>query len=422
MIHTRGIVSGFPALNSNVRRAMQALAEAGLLDEFHTTIDTTRASALLEGSHWHDSVARRALPGEVHRVTRAHPLREVARLISQRTLLRRIVHGSSIHGSLQAIDRAVAARVRAGVGGVYGYEDAAAHSFSEAARSGVPRIYDLPIAYWREGTALLDEEALRQPEWADTLTHRRHIDRSAWEERKERELSLATHIVTASSFTRNSLRSYPGHLAPTTVIPYGAPVPGEPRPRRRDGRLRVLFVGGLSQRKGISYFFEGLSPLTGALDVTVVGLKVGESRALDHALGSVSWIPTAPHTRILELMRDSDVLVFPSLFEGFGLVLTEALSQGLPVIATPHTAAPDLIKDGKEGWIVPIRSASAITERLQLLLDDASLGPDMSEAARERAMTLRWSSYADAIVRVVRDALQINDSDTSTVDVTKGIH
>lgn len=421
MTHTRGVVSGFPALNSNVRRAMEALAENGLLDEFHTTIDTTRASALLKGTPWYDAAARRALPEEVHRVTRPHPLREVSRLLSQRTPLRRISRGVSIHSSLHAIDRAVASRVRAGVSGVYGYEDAAAESFSEAARAGIPRIYDLPIAYWREGTALLDEEASRQPEWADTLTHRRHTDRSAWEERKERELGLATHIVTASSFTRDSLRSYPGELAPTTVVPYGAPAPSSPRRRRRDGRLRVLFVGGLSQRKGISYFFDALTPLSGALDVTVVGLKVGESRALDRALGGVSWIPTAPHARILELMRDSDVLVFPSLFEGFGLVLTEALSQGLPVIATPHTAAPDLIKDGEEGWIVPIRSAAAITERLQFLLDDASLGPRMSEAARERAMTLRWSSYAEAIIQVVRDALQIENSGTTIVDVTEGI-
>nr|WP_249404143.1 glycosyltransferase family 4 protein [Microbacterium sp. CFBP 13617] len=366
-------------------------------------------------------MARRALPAEVHRLTRSHPLREFSRLLSQRTPLRRIARGSNIHDSLHAIDRAVAARVRTGVAGVYGYEDAAAQSFSEAARAGIPRIYDLPIAYWREGTALLDEEASRQPEWADTLTHRRNADRAAWEERKERELGLATRIITASSFTRASLRSYPGELAPTAVIPYGAPAPSAPRPHRRDGRLRVLFVGGLSQRKGISYFFDALTPLSGAVDVTVVGLKVGESRALDRALrGGVSWIPTAPHARILELMRDSDVLVFPSLFEGFGLVLTEALSQGLPVIATPHTAAPDLITDGEEGWIVPIRSASAITERLELLLDDEPLGRKMSEAARERAMTLRWSSYAEAITQVVRDALQIEVSDTATVHVTEG--
>lgn len=420
MTHAHGVVSGFPALNSNVRYAMEALSNSGLLNEFHTTIDTTRASALLRRTPWYDAVARRALPKEVHRVTHSHPFHEVSRLLSQRTPLRRIARGVSIHSSLQAIDRAVASRVRAGVSGVYGYEDAAAQSFSEAARAGIPRIYDLPIAYWREGTALLDEEASRQPEWADTLTHRRHVDRSAWEERKERELGLATHVVTASSFTRDSLRSYPGELPPTTVVPYGAPTPSAPRPRRRDGRLRVLFVGGLSQRKGISYFFDALPPLSGALDVTVVGLKVGESRALDRALGNVSWIPTAPHARILELMRDSDVLVFPSIFEGFGLVLTEALSQGLPVIATPHTAAPDLIRDGEEGWIVPIRSATAITERLQFLLDDASLGPRMSEAARERAMTLRWSSYAEAIIRVVRDALQIESSGTPTSEATEG--
>ena len=62
-----------------------------------------------------------------------------------------------------------------------------------------------------------------------------------------------------------------------------------------------------------------------------------------------------------------DVFVFPSLFEGFGLVLLEAMAMGLPMITTAHTAGPDLLEDGKEGFIVPIRSAEAIAEKLTWL-------------------------------------------------------
>jgi len=66
-------------------------------------------------------------------------------------------------------------------------------------------------------------------------------------------------------------------------------------------------------------------------------------------------------------MAAHDVFVFPSLFEGFGLVLLEAMAMGLPVITTPHTAGPDLIREGMEGFIVPIRHSTAIAERLEQL-------------------------------------------------------
>ena len=95
----------------------------------------------------------------------------------------------------------------------------------------------------------------------------------------------------------------------------------------------------------------------------------------------------------LREMSRADVFVFPSLFEGFGLVLLEAMSQGLPIIATAHTAAPDLIKEGESGFIVPIRSAQAIAEKLDLLARDSRLLSEMSHAARETAAEYTWEQY-----------------------------
>jgi glycosyltransferase involved in cell wall biosynthesis len=96
-------------------------------------------------------------------------------------------------------------------------------------------------------------------------------------------------------------------------------------------------------------------------------------------------------------MRHHDVLVFPSLFEGFGLVLTEALSQGLPVIATHHTAAPDLIEHGVHGFLVPIRDAQAIaTHLLELHLDRDRLAA-MSAACLDRASQLSWHAYGHTL-------------------------
>jgi alpha-maltose-1-phosphate synthase len=104
-------------------------------------------------------------------------------------------------------------------------------------------------------------------------------------------------------------------------------------------------------------------------------------------------------------MRQHDVLVFPSLFEGFGLVIGEALSQGLPVITTANTGGPDILRDGQDGFIVPIRDSEAIAQRLLQLHEDRQLLKQMSDSARQRAAQLHWQSYKDGTIAAVRDKL-----------------
>jgi glycosyltransferase involved in cell wall biosynthesis len=167
-----------------------------------------------------------------------------------------------------------------------------------------------------------------------------------------------------------------------------------------------LFVGSLGQRKGISYLFTAAREAGRAIELTVIGTKPAEPcPALENALAGINWIPSLPHSGILEHMRRSDVLVFPSLFEGFGLVILEAMAQGVPVIATPHTAAPDIITDGVDGFIVPIRDASAIAARLVDLYHDRERLLAMGMAARAKASTFTWASYENALARVVASAL-----------------
>lgn len=84
------------------------------------------------------------------------------------------------------------------------------------------------------------------------------------------------------------------------------------------GLLRALFVGGLGQRKEIADLFDAVNLLKAIAELTIVGRPVGASRhALDAALGNHRWIESLPREQILAEMRQHDVLVFPSLFEGF---------------------------------------------------------------------------------------------------------
>jgi starch synthase len=81
------------------------------------------------------------------------------------------------------------------------------------------------------------------------------------------------------------------------------------------------------------------------------------------------------------------------------------MAQGLPVITTAHTAGPDLISEGVDGFIVPIRSAEAIADKLDQLAGDARLRQEMKLAARRKADLLRWENYRHSIVQLAREVV-----------------
>ena len=139
------------------------------------------------------------------------------------------------------------------------------------------------------------------------------------------------------------------------------------------------------------------------MELSLIGRKPKvDCRSLDMALSRHRWVDSLPHDKILAEMRQHDVFVFPSLFEGFGLVITEALSQGLPVITTPHTCGPDILTEGQDGFIVPIRDSQAIAEKLELLHRDRDCLAAMSIAAVATARRVTWEGYRERLVEAVK--------------------
>lgn len=403
----RKVLFGHPTMNENSRAAAMGLAEAGLLGELHTLLDTSRVSTLARGKLARQ-LSRRALPQVTQEHVRSHPTFELYRLATQRLRRGSAAKRRVVDRAYALIDERMAWALDASYAGVYAYEDGALAVFRRAEQLGVARVYDLPIGYWKAAQEILSVEAESLPEWAGTMPSA--VDTRAKLSRKEEELELAQHIVVASSFTRNTLESGRVTGARIAVIPYGAPAPATSIVASHRRQLKVLFVGGLSQRKGLSYLFEAVDRCGEDVELTIVGAPAGHSVALDRCLAQphVRWLRSLPHQDVLRVMREHDVLVFPSLFEGYGLVISEALSQGLPVIATPHTAAPDLLTNGEDGWVVPIRDPDAIATCLSQLRD-IDLRNHMKSAARSTASRLRWSTYMEQTASFVSDSLDEGD-------------
>ena len=201
--------------------------------------------------------------------------------------------------------------------------------------------------------------------------------------------------------------SYNSTSVPISVVPFGSPPALVELPSRIEtSPLRILYVGSLGQRKGLSYSVEAVDSLDFEATFTLIGKRGPyQCQPLESALDRFNWIETLPHFAILEQMRIHDVLLLPSLFEGYALVISEALSQGLPVIATHNSGATESIRDGVEGFIVPIRDSHAIAQKLALLNFDRDLLNSMRQSCLSRATELNWLHYENKLSSIVRSVL-----------------
>ncbi|MDR3775323.1 MAG: glycosyltransferase family 4 protein [Terracidiphilus sp.] len=286
---------------------------------------------------------------------------------------------------------------------VYAFEGGALHTFWQARQQGMTTIYDLPSGYWYWERDILREEAERNPEFASLLP--KLSDSEEHMREKDEEIALSDFVIVASQHVRRTLV---GVLPEDRikVVPYGAP-PVRSRSKHKDlarRPLQVLFAGSLNQRKGIGYLLKAIDMLGPDVHLTLIGKRFAPNNMVDSACMHSRWIESASHGKVLDLMMESDVLVLPSISEGFGLVVTEALACGLPVIVTPNVGASDLISDSRDGFVVQACSAEAIADKLNLLNRDRELLADMSHNAQLIAAERSWETYRKNWVEIVRSA------------------
>ena len=106
---------------------------------------------------------------------------------------------------------------------------------------------------------------------------------------------------------------------------------------------------------------------------------------------------------VLEEMGRADGLVLPSLFEGFGLVILEAMAAGLPVITTQNTGGPDVIEEDKEGFIVPAGSVEALRQKMEWFIKNPEKAIEMGKAAHRKAKEFTWEEYGRVYAEIVRE-------------------
>jgi hypothetical protein len=225
------------------------------------------------------------------------------------------------------------------------------------------------------------------------------------------EHELADRIVVGSQFAKNTLIGQGVPAEKIRILPYGVGkefvAAGEKRARDgKEGKIRFLFLGQLTQRKGMQFLLEAWKDLpSGKAELVLMG--GGQRWGWKKQAGAgVTFIGQASRDRVLEEMGRSDVLVLPSLFEGFGLVILEAMAAGLTVIATQNTGGPDVIGEGKEGFVVPAGDAEALREKMEWFIQNPEKANEMGRAAHRKAKEYTWEKYGAEYARIIREVVK----------------
>ena len=368
-----------------------ALAVADRLDAYYTPYVANAGSPLLALPRVGRQLVRRTLPPELASKAR---LRETGTEMLRLSLARAGVHALDyqlIWRRNIRLDAHLPSELQAG-GIVIGQYGGCLESFRRSRGLDGRNVLDYPIARVEYANQLLAEEAALRPDFADTI-----LGTSLALEHRERisaELQLADMIVVGSRFASDS---FDGAVDPqrVRVVRYGVDtVTFRPRVApRAEGPLRVLFAGQLTQRKGVAYALDAMRLLDRSkFRLVLCGTAVGSGRGLAAYDGEFEQIAGARPQDMPQVYGGADVLVLPSLIEGSALVVLEAMASGIPVIVTPNAGA-DAVRDGIDGFVVPLRSPEAIAARLEQLRLDPDLRERMGAAARGRSEAFTWAAF-----------------------------
>lgn len=403
--HARVLVS-HPHAGAVANETARALAREGVLAGYLAGLSAAEHSLRgdllrrLRGSY--PVLANRIVPGLTGRQLHSlAPVEALARVVGGMVQRLGVASPGAYEAMFLAHDAATALWPwPAGTTAVYAFEDGAAFSFGRAAARGMERLYHLASPHHRSVAEVWRRERSR---WPGAMASGA-LSEPGWKRRrKDRELELSTRVTVASTYAKSCLEHFGSPSAPISVVPYGFPV-DQFRPRRRcaNGPFTALAVGTHDLRKGTPYLLAAWkrAALPDARLLLVGRLALSRSFLGDYA-GCFEHLPHLPRTRLPDVYAGADVLVFPTLSDGFGLVILEAMSCGVPVLTTECGGGPDCITDGAEGWLVPAGQVEPLVETLRRLASDRELGVRAGRAARARAEAWSWREAGHALASVI---------------------
>ena len=270
-----------------------------------------------------------------------------------------------------------------------GWSSFCLHSLREAKKKGAITIVERGSTHMLHQTEILTEESERfgvKPEVAHPAIIRKEL----------LEYEEADYISIPSQFVKRTFLERGVAEEKLICVPYGVDLTDFRQIPKEDGVFRVIFSGYSCLRKGVHYLLEAFSGLNlPNSELILIGGGGDEIKPfLKRYQGKYRWIGHKNQNELYRYYSQGSVFVLPSIEEGLAMVQMQAMACGLPLICTPNTGGEDLIEDGKEGFIVPVRDVEAIREKLEFLYENPAILREMGRKAKEKAiLNFSWDRF-----------------------------
>lgn len=413
------IVVSHPGVGPFVQQTVRAFYDANVLDKFYTTfallhdqgigrfiyknygrsVSSLQKKAIIKLSN---RLLENIPPQYIHTL----PLSEIVRTAAGR-LSRGQAADAIWEWAEKRFDRFVSKNL-VDNDAVYGFEHAVLETFRSAKIKKIKTVYEMPAPHHETTTRILKAEYEKFPElggYQKYLANNKTIKRN---QRREEELNLADVIVCNSDVTRDSLLNVGVEASKIIKVPLGMPyISSVPENVASWETLTILYAGTISLGKGVHYLLDAWRTLSARKNVELhlVG-KLDLPATVFENLNNIFLHKPVSRMELRERYRKSTLVVLPTLLDGFGMVVSEALAEGVPVLTTPRAGSSEFIKDRFNGFIVPPGNSEAIAEILEWCADNKSEVLGMRDACIKTARSWQWVDYRNSISKAVVNRLE----------------
>ena len=228
---------------------------------------------------------------------------------------------------------------------------------------------------------------------------------------KRAEINSADYILTCSNFAAKSYVDAGVESSKIRVVQLGVDCSkfSVSQIERNSGPVVIGFAGNITATKGADLLAQALEK-TSASSLPFCFVAVGNGPGSDPLLAKQLALygevrARLNHHDLAKFYQQSDVLVLPSRFDSFGMVVTESLACGTPVIVSENVGAKDFIVEGNNGWVVPVGDVAALAAQLEWCILHPNELREMRGAARASAERRSWNAYYEEVAHVISESI-----------------
>ncbi|MGI4805027.1 MAG: glycosyltransferase family 4 protein [Janthinobacterium lividum] len=412
----KGIVAN-PGIGPHVQQTLKAYQENQLLDQFYTTLNYQAGTSfdLFLNKYLPDfrnQLQRRQLQivdsSETKSINRYELLRIACDKFCSPTMTDLIWEWGEL-----AFDRWVAKQINPKIKWVHCYEHCSLATLQQAKKSGITSFHEQPSQHFSFFETVAKAQLQLYPQLRSLETHLLIDQKSERRnQRRAQELGTCDYIICNSTFTKNTLITAQISSEKIITIPLGFPDAIKNIDKRSISKTIFIYAGNQSLRKGTHLLYQAWINCNFSFDdaeLWMIGRNQLPMQTRNGLGNNVKFIPNLPHPELILLMANADVLVLPTLCDGFGMVITEAMAQGLPVITTQNSGGPDIITAEKDGFLLDAGNVEQLTAKLKWCVAHQNQLKNMGINALEKAKSYPWANFRKQLVTEITKRVANNN-------------